>query len=81
MKLNVKTFSLALAIIWCLGVFISGILATLFNYGAAYVNMLSSVYIGFKATYLGSVIGAIWGFFDAWIGGAIFAALYNKLTG
>lgn len=52
----------------------------LFNWGTAFVELLSSLYIGYKATFLGSIIGATWGFIDAGIGGAIVGWLYNKLA-
>jgi hypothetical protein len=37
-------------------------------------------YIGYNVIPPGSVIGMVWGFFDAFIGGAIFAWLYNLLS-
>jgi hypothetical protein len=79
-KLNVKAFGLALGIVWAVVVFLLGVLAMLFSWGAAWVELLSSIYIGYKMTLLGSVIGAIWGFIDAFIGGIIVAWLYNKLA-
>jgi len=39
--------------------------------------MISSLYIGYAATLLGSIIGAIWAFVDGFIGGVIVAWLYN----
>jgi len=36
-------------------------------------------YIGYSFTPLGSVIGALWGFVDFAIGGAIAACLYQKI--
>ena len=79
-KLDVKACGLALGILWGAGLLILGLLAMCGNYGAGFVNGLGSVYIGYKATLLGSIIGAIWGFVDAGIGGVIFAWLYNKLA-
>ena len=40
-------------------------------------TLLERMYIGYSFTPLGSVVGAIWGFVDFAIGGAIFAWLYN----
>ena len=43
-------------------------------------TLLERMYIGYSFTPLGSVIGAIWGFVDFGIGGAIFAWLYNLIN-
>ena len=43
------------------------------------VTLLERIYIGYSFTPMGSVIGALWGFVDFGIGGAIFAWLYNKI--
>ncbi len=42
-------------------------------------TLLERVYIGYSFTPMGSLIGAIWGFFDFAICGAIVAWLYNKI--
>ena len=42
-------------------------------------TLLERKYIGYSFTPLGSVIGAIWGFIDFAIGGAIAAWLYQKI--
>jgi len=79
-KLNIKAFGLSLGIIWGAGILIMAITAMLFGYGDLFVKAIGSVYIGYKATILGSIIGAIWGFIDAGIGGVVIACLYNKLA-
>ena len=42
-------------------------------------TLLERMYIGYSFTPLGSVIGALWGFADFAIGGAIAAWLYQKI--
>jgi len=42
-------------------------------------TLFERIYIGYSFTPMGSVIGALWGFVDFGIGGAIFAWLYNKI--
>ena len=42
-------------------------------------TLLERMYIGYSFAPLGSVIGAIWGFIDFAIGGAIAAWLYQKI--
>ena len=44
------------------------------------VTLLERIYIGYSFTPMGSVIGALWGFVDFGIAGAIFAWLYNKIN-
>ena len=43
------------------------------------VTLLERIYIGYSFTPTGSVIGALWGFVDFGIAGAVFAWLYNKI--
>ena len=43
-------------------------------------TLFERMYIGYSFTPLGSVIGAVWGFVDWGIVGAIFAWLYNWIN-
>ena len=43
-------------------------------------TLFERIYIGYSFTPRGSLIGAIWGFIDFGIAGAIFAWLYNKIN-
>ena len=43
-------------------------------------TLFERVYVGYSFTPLGSIIGAIWGFVDWGIAGAIFAWLYNLIN-
>ena len=43
-------------------------------------TLFERMYIGYSFTPLGSVIGAVWGFVDWGIAGAIFAWLYNRIN-
>ena len=42
-------------------------------------TIFERIYIGYSFTPMGSVIGAVWGFVDWGIAGAIFAWLYIKI--
>jgi len=44
------------------------------------VTLLERIYIGYSFTPKGSLIGALWGFVDWGIAGAIFAFLYNYIN-
>ena len=79
-KLDVKAFGLTLGIIWSAAVLVMGIIAMMGSYAMPFVNGMSKFYIGYSATPLGVIIGAVWGFFDMGICGLLIAWLYNKLA-
>ena len=80
LKLDIKAFGLAGGILWSAGVLIMGLLAMGCGYCGKFVAGLGNFYLGYSASFLGSIIGATWAFVDAGIGCAIFAWLYNKLA-
>jgi hypothetical protein len=81
MKLNIKAFALTCGLIWGFGVlFLTWWLILLEGNNPA-PCFLNRIYHGYTMTPVGSLIGAIWGFVDAGIGGAIFAWLYNLIAG
>ncbi len=75
-KLSVKSLALGLGISCAAYMLFLGWVAA-FGWGADLVGVISSLYIGFAPTFLGGIIGAVWGFFDGAIGGAIIALVYN----
>ncbi len=77
-KLAVVTLGLAFGIIWAFGAFVLGLMA-MGGWGVAIVEVLSSVYIGYSPSFVGSVAGAVWGFVDGFIFAALVAWLYNRL--
>lgn len=79
-KLDVKAFGLACGIVWAAGIFILGLINMFSDWGVGWMMIMSTAYIGYKSTFLGSIIGALWGFVDAGIGGVVLAWLYNKLS-
>ena len=79
-RLDVKALGLTLGLVWAAGVLIMGVAAMLTGYGSRFVGAVGTLYVGYKATVFGSIIGAAWGFVDAGIGGVIIAWLYNKLA-
>ncbi len=77
MKLNVKAFALTCGIIWALGVFFLTWWIIAFD-GITYeTTFIGRLYRGYTISPLGSVVGLLWGFADAFIGGAVAAWLYN----
>lgn len=80
-KLSVKALALSMGIIWGAALIIMGIVAMLApDYASGFVTAVGSLYVGYSATVGGIIIGAVWGFVDAAIGGALIAWLYNKFA-
>lgn len=74
------SFGMALGIVWGLGVFLLGLGAWLFKFGTPVVTHMGTVYPGFKSTLLGAAIGGFWGLVAGFIGGLIFAWIYNFIS-
>lgn len=81
MKLNIKSFALTCGIIWGMGLFFLTWWFIAFDGATGEPTLIGKVYRGYTVSAIGSVIGLVYAFFDAFIGGAIFAWLYNKLAG
>ena len=79
-KLNAKACGLAFGILWSGAVLLMGILANFSEWAVPFVKVLSVMYIGYSTAIVGLLIGAAWGFVDAFIGGFLFAWLYNKFA-
>ena len=80
MKLDVKAFGLTGGILWSIIMFILTWLGIL-GYGSVNAaSIAKAYYIGYSVSPIGSIIGAVYGFFDAGIGCILFALLYNKLA-
>ena len=78
-KLNIKALAVGLGVSWAVCMLFLG-WVSIFGWGTKFVEMMSSVYIGFTPTFLGGIIGAVWGFIDGAIGGAIIAFVYNAIA-
>jgi len=81
MKLHAAKFGVALGIVWAFCCVFLSFSTMLFNWGNAWVDLLASLYIGYAPTVIGALIGMVWGFIDAFIGGLVVAWLYNKMVG
>lgn len=79
-KLNVQGVGLAAGMTWALGCLLIGLSALAFGYGKEFVEAVGKFYIGYAPTGVGIFVGMLWGFADAYVGGIIFAWLYNKFT-
>ena len=79
--LHTISLALSLGIIWAFAVFIMGMLAMFLNYGTGAVAFMgSNYYLGYAPSFLGSIIGSLWAFSDAFLGGVLLGWLYNKIS-
>jgi hypothetical protein len=78
-KLNVKAFTLACGATWGIFMVVIG-WGGIIGWGTSIVDLLSSLYIGLAPTFLGGIIGGLWGFLDGAIGGLVFTLLYNAMA-
>jgi hypothetical protein len=80
MKLNVKAFALTSGIVWGLGLFFLTWWVMAFDGATGEPTLIGQVYRGYNISPMGSIVGLIWAFIDGWVGGAIFAWLYNIIA-
>lgn len=79
-KLSACALGSAFGILSALFVLAIGLLAHFVHYGAAWVNVVSSVYVGFDATPLGVLIGGVWAFAQGYVFGFVLAYVYNAIV-
>lgn len=77
---NAKNLGLAAGILWGISMFILTIAAVLTGYGTEWLELMGSIYMGYTISWMGSIVGLIYGFLDGFIGLYIFGWLYNKLN-
>ena len=78
--MSIRTLGLTLAIFWGASMFFLTWWMILTGNTEGPVTLFERIYIGYSFTPIGSVIGAVYGFVDWGIAGAIFAWLYNCIN-
>ena len=81
MKLNVKAFALTCALIWGIGLFLITWWIIAFDGATGEITLIGRLYRGYSISPVGSFIGLVWASIDGLIGGALFAWLYNSISG
>lgn len=79
-KLNPVALGLSLGVLWGVSLFLLGLIAYFYTYGHPFVSAVGTLYLGYEPTLIGSVLGGIIGFFDAFITGLLIAWLYNQFN-
>tara|TARA_B100000408_G_scaffold116722_1_gene94614 strand:- start:86 stop:328 length:243 start_codon:yes stop_codon:yes gene_type:complete len=78
--ISVRSCGLTLGIFGAVSMFTLAWWLILIGNAEGPTTLFERIYIGYSFTPLGSVIGAVWGFVDWGIAGAIFAWLYNLIN-
>ena len=78
MRFNILHFALAGGVVWGLAMFVATLIATATVYGNDFLEIFK-FYPWYDISYVGAMIGLIWGFIDGFAGCALFAWVYNHL--
>ncbi len=80
-KISPVALGLSIGCFWGGSIFIMGVIAHYFSYGIEFVTSMKSIYVGYEPSLIGSVVGGLVGFIDAFIAGALVSVLYNFFSG
>ncbi len=80
MKLNKLAFALAVGIVWGLIVFLVTNIDLMRGGTGEHLSRLAQIYVGYTVSFLGRIIGLLWGFVTMFLAGWIVAWLYNRLS-
>ncbi len=78
--LNIRAFALTCGLFWGALLFLITWWIMVFEGATGEPTFIGLVYRGYNISPLGSVIGLLWALADGFIGGLIFAWLYNLLA-
>jgi hypothetical protein len=80
--LNAKVVGLVLGILFALGIFVATnwLVIKGGERVGPHLQLLSQYFIGYRVTFLGSLIGAAYGFALGTISGALIGWIYNKIA-
>jgi hypothetical protein len=80
MHLNVRAVALTASLMWGLMIFLVTWWVILLD-GISYEpTCIGMIYRGYSISPAGSLVGLVWGLVDGFIGGLIFAWLYNRIA-
>ncbi len=79
MKIDAVKFGVAFGSVYALVFFLYGIAGALFGWGTELARFIGGFYLGFGPTFLGALIGAVWGFAIGFIFFSLGAWIYNTL--
>ncbi len=80
MKVNIKALALSTGLVAGLVVFLLTLWFVILGYSGSFLNKLGSVYLGYSVSWLGSIVGFLYGFLDGVVFGTLLGYLYNKFA-
>ncbi|HUJ88237.1 MAG TPA: bacteriophage holin [Burkholderiales bacterium] len=80
MKLDLRAFAITCSLVWGFGLFFLTWWIILFDGATGEVTLIGRLYRGYTISPAGSVIGLLWALADGFVGGLVFAWLYNLLA-
>lgn len=80
MRLNVKAFALATAILSGAVSFVLTLLSVLTGFAKEFFDIIAPFHPGYTHTFLGALISTFWMFLYGYILGAVFTFIYNSLV-
>jgi len=80
MKLDLRAFAITCSLVWGFGLFFLTWWIIMFDGPSGEVTLIGRLYRGYSISPAGSVIGLLWALADGFVGGAIFAWLYNWIV-
>lgn len=80
MKLNLKAFALAMAILSGGSSFILTVLSVLTGFAREFFELIAPFHPGYTHTLLGALISAFWMFIYGYVIGAVFVRIYNAIA-
>jgi len=81
MKLDIRAFALTCSLVWGFGLFFLTWWVILFDGATGEATLIGRLYRGYTISPMGSVIGLAWALADGFVGGLVFAWLYNRFAG
>ncbi|MDY6765955.1 MAG: hypothetical protein SVW77_01175 [Candidatus Nanohaloarchaea archaeon] len=76
-EVDAAAVALAGGVTWACAVLLAGLGSMVVPGWQTAVGWLGQFYVGYAPTVTGSIVGAVWGFFDVAIGLYVFFRLYN----
>lgn len=80
-RLNPCALGVAFGLLWGLSLLLTAVIASCCTWGSYFMQVMSSIYIGYGTGFLGALAGFAWGIVDGFIGGFIFGWIYNLALG
>ena len=75
-NLSFRGVAIGLGATWALIMFLAGLLS-IYGWASEIVHFMSSIYCGYGPTFVGALLGALWGFIDGALFGLLFVFFHN----